>query len=85
MNTVNDSIMRHGQGRHIAGQSEVGPSFLDATFHRAQARLKSNPHCGLRAESSRPLFYRVCAGQCGMQDAVFLFGVIFIATNSIGG
>jgi len=54
MNTT--SIMRHSQGRHIAGQSAVAPTFLDATFHRAQARLKSNPHCGLRAESSRPLF-----------------------------
>ena len=56
MNTVTQSIMRHGQGRHIAGQPSVAPTFLDATFHRAQARLKSNPHCGLRAKSSRPLF-----------------------------
>ena len=60
MNTVTQSIMRQ-QGSTL-GQSEVGPSFLDATFHRAQARLKSNPHCGLRAESSRPLFCPELAG-----------------------
>lgn len=54
MNTVTQSIMRQ-QGSTL-GQSEVGHSFLDAKFHRAQARLKSNPHCGLRVESSRPLF-----------------------------
>lgn len=28
MNTVNDSIMRHSQGRHIAGQSAVAPAFI---------------------------------------------------------
>lgn len=52
--TNTTSIMRQ-QGSTL-GQSAVGHSFLDAMFHRAQARLKSNPHCGLRAGSSRPLF-----------------------------
>lgn len=65
MNTVTQSIMRRCQGGQptgIQGGSAVGPSFLDATFHCAQARLKSNPHCGLRAESSRPLFCPELAG-----------------------
>ena len=77
-----ESVRQQGSA---LGQSVVGPSFLDATFHRAQARLKSTPTAVIRAESSRPLFYRLCAGQGGIQDAVFLFAVVFIATNFIGG
>lgn len=49
-------FMRHSQGRHIAGHPAVAPTFLDATFHRAQARLKSTPTAVIRAESCRPLF-----------------------------
>ena len=77
------------QGGHptgIQGGSAVRPSFLDVTFHRAQARLKRTPQCGLRAQKvAEPLFYRMCAGQAGLQDAVFLFAMTFIATNFIGG
>ena len=48
-----ESVRQQGS---TLGQSVVGPSFLDATFHRAQARLKSTPTAVIRAESSRPLF-----------------------------
>ena len=51
--TKRESVRQQGSA---LGQSVVGPSFLDATFHRAQARLKSTPTAVIRAESSRPLF-----------------------------
>lgn len=57
MSTVTQSIMRHSHGRHIAGQSAVAPTFLDATFHQWQRELKSNPRCGtLGVRAVRPFF-----------------------------
>ena len=86
MNAKTNCMSRHGgQPEGVKGQKAVAPTFLDRLFHQRQAQLKSTPTAVIRAESSRPLFYRLCAGQGGIQDAVFLFAVIFIATNFIGG
>lgn len=56
MTTTKCMSRQGGQPEGVKGDSVVRPSFLDRLFHQRQAQLKSNPHCGLRAESSRPLF-----------------------------
>ncbi len=66
------SIMRcqGGQPQGVKGQIAVAPTFLDAQFHRAQARLKSNTLRALfRGQSEfAPAFYRAATGDAGFYE-----------------
>jgi len=57
MSTSNTFMTVEQQGSTL-GQSAVGPSFLDATFHRAQSRLKNRKAGGdvKGGDAVRPLF-----------------------------
>lgn len=67
MNTVTQSIMRQ-QGSTL-GQSAVGHSFLDATFHRAQARLKTRKAVGVkRQKAGAALFSQPATGEAQFYD-----------------
>lgn len=68
MTTTKCMSRQGGQPEGVKEQSAVAPTFLDRLFHQRQAQLKSNPHCGLRAESCRPLFTEMGTGEDGFYE-----------------
>lgn len=67
MSQSTNSIMRRQEG--TLGQSAVGHSFLDATFHRAQARLKTRKAVGVKRQKAvAALFSQPATGEAQFYD-----------------
>lgn len=73
MNTPTQSRRVRQQGSTL-GQSAVGPSFLDAMFHRAQARLKNRKAAGdVKRQKAVAALFQPATGEADFYDIPTVF------------